>query len=62
MDVILTSKHARQHNAQAEVTSNQSAEIILTDIKLLATDAQVTDIAALNGTAAAYNNPQTKWP
>jgi len=54
VDVILTSKHARQHNAQgAEVTSNQSAEIILTDIKLLAIDAQVTDIAALNGNPAA---------
>lgn len=57
VDVILTSKHARQHNAQgAEVTSNQSAEIILTDIKLLAIGAQVTDIAALNGTAAAQDN------
>ncbi|ANB52181.1 Flp pilus assembly protein CpaB [Aeromonas veronii] len=57
VDVILTSKHARQHNAQgAEVTSNQSAEIILTDIKLLAIDAQVTDIAALNGNPAAQDN------
>ncbi|MGL5555970.1 MAG: Flp pilus assembly protein CpaB, partial [Aeromonas veronii] len=57
VDVILTSKHARQHNAQgAEVTSNQSAEIILTDIKLLAIDAQVTDIVALNGNPAAQDN------
>ncbi len=57
VDVILTSKHARQHNAQgAEVTSNQSAELILTDIKLLAIDAQVTDIAALNGNPSAQDN------
>lgn len=57
VDVILTSKHARQHNAQgAGVTSNQSAEIILTDIKLLAIDAQVTDIVALNGNPAAQDN------
>ncbi|GKQ99301.1 Flp pilus assembly protein CpaB [Aeromonas hydrophila] len=57
VDVILTSKHTHQRNAQgAEVTSKQSAEIILTDIKLLAIDAQVTDIAALNGTVAAQDN------